>query len=262
VLDGTNAYITGFVAAPAGGGGGGKPQAVDFGSFSVNPIGRSDIFVAAINAKGSFQWANVFGSTRTDAATDIALNASGDVVFCGNFPTPLPLAQPVCMPMDSKVIFLSGCLMHQKEAGKMPTALVAQVLKLPIAFFAMLPVTPFLAIYFSGNFTFGSSSLNPIGGIDGALVAFDSNLQPNWAQSWGGTGNDFGNGVGLDPYGSIVVCGTFNGTITQNGQSITSNGGDDAIILAFDNSGNQTWIYTGGTSGNDNVREILLPIQH
>ena len=92
---------------------------------------------------------------------------------------------------------------------------------------------------FRGTYNFGGQSLTTTGtwdtydgfvakyspgsmGVPGALVR---------AQRFGGTGNDYGNSVAVDPSGYPLVTGSFEGAnATLAGQPLTNAGSIDIVL--------------------------------
>jgi len=70
---------------------GGFNSTVDFradwggGSDSRASAGSSDIFVTLVNSDGSYGWTRVAGGTSNDQASDVAVDASGNLFLTGSF---------------------------------------------------------------------------------------------------------------------------------------------------------------------------------
>lgn len=72
-----------------------------------------------------------------------------------------------------------------------------------------------------------------------------------WSTCFGGAGNNTAYDVAVDGSGSIVVVGTFLGTMTVGGQSLASAGASDVFLAKFDANGALQWIQRFGGTGND-----------
>src|SRR5580692_3772018 len=55
-----------------------------FGSVPFTSAGAIDFFVAKYGSDGELAWARVFGGSGNDAASGVALDASGDVLVAGS----------------------------------------------------------------------------------------------------------------------------------------------------------------------------------
>ncbi|MDQ3047912.1 MAG: gliding motility-associated C-terminal domain-containing protein [Bacteroidota bacterium] len=61
-------------------------SSAQFGSTTLNAGGSSqDIFIAKLNNSGSFVWAQSYGAADTELATDIVIDATGNIVVSGQF---------------------------------------------------------------------------------------------------------------------------------------------------------------------------------
>ncbi len=71
-----------------------------------------------------------------------------------------------------------------------------------------------------------------------------------WARTWGGSGNDYSQGVATDGSGNFYVSGRFAGIVNFDpGDGIdshTANGSFDVFLSKFDSSGDFVWARTWG----------------
>jgi hypothetical protein len=85
------------------------------------------------------------------------------------------------------------------------------------------------------------------------LSKFNSNGDFQWAQTWGGTGNDRGFGVAADNLGNVYATGDFHGTVDLNpGPGVdehTSNGYWSAFLSKFNSNGDFQWVQTWDDRG-------------
>jgi len=83
-----------------------------------------------------------------------------------------------------------------------------------------------------------------------------------WAQSAGGTGEDSGNDIAVDPSGNTYITGRFRGTVDfdpgAGTVNLTSVATDDVFILKLDASGSLVWVKQFGGSASDIGRSIAL----
>lgn len=89
------------------------------------------------------------------------------------------------------------------------------------------------------------------------LHSFSQSLETIWSQSLPGTvtGFDRGNKAIYDGSGNMYVTGSFMGQLTCGAQTLTGQGGNDAMLVKYDPAGNVIWTIqvggTGNSSGND-----------
>jgi hypothetical protein len=115
----------------------------------------------------------------------------------------------------------------------------------------------YVAGAFAGSIDFGADggAVAATGGLDAFVAKLDSTGHGLWSRSFGdaadsGAHDQLGLGVTVDTAGSVVVVGSFEGTIAFPGSAaIASAGGKDAFYVRLDNTG--TVRFTGAASGPD-----------
>jgi len=82
------------------------------------------------------------------------------------------------------------------------------------------------------------------------LSKFDSNGEFQWARTWGGDYDDYGNGVAIDGSGNSYITGLFWGTVDFDpGPGVDehkSYGDSDIFLSKFDSNGEFQWARTWG----------------
>lgn len=80
-----------------------------------------------------------------------------------------------------------------------------------------------------------------------------------WARQGGGEGTDFGRSVAVDAGGNILVTGSFAGSATFSGVSISSTDVDEDVFLAkYAADGTLLWIRTGGGTNMDQAGKVTV----
>lgn len=75
--------------------------------------------------------------------------------------------------------------------------------------------------------------LFPAAGVQAGLVH-------SWSHAHGGTDDQFVDNVIADPFGNVIICGSFYNTITFD-TTYTAAGRRDVVVAKFDPSGNPLW---------------------
>ncbi len=112
-----------------------------------------------------------------------------------------------------------------------------------------------------GGFSFlkNDSSIKSNGGYDLFVVKYDKNGDFIWSITMGGVGWDELNAVKIAKDGRIYVCGFFNGVIGTAGRnSISSRGGNDAIVMCLSVDGEMIWMNSFGSRGDDEFNDLIL----
>jgi hypothetical protein len=129
-------------------------------------------------------------------------------------------------------------------------------------------------VYVTGSFS-GTADFDPgtivdsrdsNGSTDVFLSKFDSSGNYLFADTWGGSAADQGNGVAVDTSGNVFVTGGFSWSWTggvdfdpgAGDDTRTSNGSYDIFLSKFDSAGNYFWADTWGGGGSDTGNGVAL----
>lgn len=96
------------------------------------------------------------------------------------------------------------------------------------------------------------------GGTDAFVASLRSDNSIRWARSFGGSGTDVATGVAADPGGSVVVVGTFSGTVDFGRGAVTSMGDTDVFIVSLTPEGVVRWVRTFGAEGADTANAVAV----
>jgi hypothetical protein len=237
-VDGSgDAYVTGSTAS--------TNFPTTSGALQTTSGGGTDAFISKVNAAGSsLVYSTYLGGSGTDAGNAIALDASGEAFVTGstqssNFPTTTGAYQ-TSLAMVTQSVFVT----------KLNAAGSAKVYSTYLHGFTMTEADQGSGIavntagnaYVTGNtnsisFPVTLSAFQTIngGGSDDAFVTRMSTdgTGLSYSSFLGGSGDDEGRGIALDPTGTAYVTGYTNSTNFPTGGSNaqTSNGGGyDAFV--------------------------------
>lgn len=237
---------------------------VTFGSTTLTPFGCptsgncADIFVAELDASGTWLWAQRAGGFLTEAARGIAPAPDGGAYVVGefyantngmHFPTAaggnITIHNGGSLDLFVAKIGSDGFWQWAKRAGTtgVDTAYDAVAVTGGVVF----------AGRFSGsNVAFGSSiTRSSSGGSSDVLVARMSD-SGDWvwvATAGGASVDDYASGLDVLGDGDVVAVGQFAGTATFGSATLTSNGLTDLFAARIDGStGSWEWAVSAGSS--------------
>lgn len=182
--------------------------------------GGWDALLVKYDTSGNQLWNRTWGGTSDDCAYSVAVDPTGPVYIC-----------------DASCSGLSedGFLVKYNDSG---AQLWNHTWGGPLE-------DRFLnfAIDASGNVYAAGFTGTAANGWDAVLVKFDSSGNELWNRTWGGSRDDYWQGVAID--GSTGYVYVFGETL------ITNIGNRNAVIGKYDPSGTQLWVQTWGGSVGD-----------
>lgn len=200
VSEGGTAYLTGYFYTEAA-----------FGSFILTGYGETDVYVAAINTNGAWQWASKAGGASDDMGSDIILDPLGYLCVTGNFGTTAVFGPHVLTSLGNQDLFvgrlnLEGNWVWAKRGGG-----TGNESGLDVSLDGNGNIC--LTGYFDGTSVIGYTTLNSSGYLDILTAAINSDGIWLWALKAGGANDDYGYGLVADGNG-IYVTGRFYASAT------------------------------------------------
>jgi len=230
---------------------------VTFGTYTLKSAGGQDIFVAKRDAAGNYQWLVQAGGDNEDIGASLALDASGNVYFTGNFCSKVAAFGPTTLQQ-------SNTNTHKTYVAKLsPTGQWRWAVQADADYRTLNDLAASLAVDKSGNvyiagqfdslqLTLGNTTLTNTSNSDSDLFVakLNTNGQWLWAVSGGGTGLDFASGVAVDAAGNVYLSAYLEGkTSTLGGTVLTSTGSGTVAVAKLSPTGTWQWLATAsGTS--------------
>lgn len=117
-------------------------------------------------------------------------------------------------------------------------------------------------VILTGTFTtaidFGGGTLNTAGMRDAFVLELDGPTGNHvFSRRIGGSGDDYGFGIDVDPNGDILITGRFQNTL-ELGNALNSAGGRDIYLAKLDPFGEPLWSRSFGGPGEDEVHDLAL----
>lgn len=250
-----NVYMTGYTKSPQNISTSGAHQFI-IGANSV------DAYIVKMSSSGTRLWATYYGGNNNDYATNMAIDALGNIYVCGYTESPTQIAstgshQPnfggITGDEDAFLVKFNSNGVRQwgtYYGGSSPDRAYG------VAVDASGNV--FLAGYTNSSSAISTAGAHQAaygGNLDAFLVKFNSSGVRQWATYYGDTGADQANEVAVDAAGDIYMVGTTNsgGTaIATAGAFQTSSG--SGFLVKFNTSGLRQW----GTFINASLQALAI----
>jgi hypothetical protein len=227
-----------------------------FGATILTAGGPSDAFVAMLNGSGAFQWALATqGSNGSNAsAQGVAIDGSGNIDLAGffsgsvDFDPTASLTTLTSAGSDDAMLWKlgpSGSFLWARSYGSTDYDTANAV-----------AVDASGDLYATGAFSdtvnFGtvanpdSITAGPV--YDAFLLKVDPNGNTLWVDGLvGPSGSSKGQGVAVDPSGTVHVAGTFSGPLAFSAtDTLTSVGTSDAFVAGYGASGSMIYALQAG----------------
>jgi hypothetical protein len=212
-----NIYIAGYFQGTA-----------TFGN-TITSSGQHDMYLAKADSNGVWQWGLRGGGSGQDYSLNIEKDSSNNLYVCGYFSGNATFGSTSLTGQGADDIFIakatpSGSWEWAVNAGGTSTDYGFSV--------RMVNGTLKVAGGFSGVGTFGVHTITSAGAMD----IFIADLNPvtfiwEGVKRFGGPTGDYATSVVVDSGGSLILSGTFSGSVTFGGTTLTSAGGDDVFVV-------------------------------
>ena len=246
------AYVTGTTASTA-------PVSfpVTAGSFQTavgGPVGTTDAFVAALNTGGGLVYSTFLGGSASDEGLSITVDSGDNAYVTGATSSPnFPATGAFTFTGTSTQAFLTelnptGSALVVSRA--VPTGQLNTAERDP----GIPSVSVGIARDASGNIFISGSELTCVGvgcvvNTDAFVVSLDPTATSTITQFVGGSGDDFGFGVAVDPVGTAFLVGDTTSAdfpVTALAVQTTFGGTTDAFVVAITQLG-----FNAGASGGN-----------
>ncbi|TGE20368.1 T9SS type A sorting domain-containing protein [Hymenobacter aquaticus] len=221
----------------------------------------SDLFVAKLSRAGQWLWAYQASGPGSKQASNLALDASGNVYVTGNFGSGATFG-------TTTLTYTTGDIFVAKltPAGQWQWAMKAGSNK--ANYVTGLKVDASGNTYVTGTFygdeaVFGALSLPNTSTVGGSGLSdlFVAKLDPAgqwlWAVKAGGRDNEQASGLALDAAGNPYVAGqTQRGPVTFGSLALNSPDTNEAFVAKLNSAGQWQWVARAGGSDVETASDL------
>jgi hypothetical protein len=228
----------------------------DFGGGEREADGSSrDMFVAAYDADGEYQWDVHPSGSATEIPIDLAVDSTGSSTVTGHFNGTVDFGGGARVVDDFQGAFVvqldedgeyqwdwtddfegngRGHAVAVDEAGNV-----------------------FATGEFTGSLDFADGAHPSTSEIRGYLLGFDEHGDEGWANVYSSTGHVRPFGVGVDADQRVLLSGHFSEEAVFGPAPSQSAGGDDVFALMLSGAGEHVWDRTWGGPEDEEARAIV-----
>ncbi len=212
------------------------------GGGTLTSAGIYDAFVAVYDANGGFQWARRFGDNKSQAATAVTFDPSGNVIVAGGFYGTIDAGGGPLVSAGFDDVFLvkytgSGGHLWSHRYGDANDQWPASVATDPSG-------EILLGGWYSGSLDFGGGPHTSLGANDAFLAKLTAAGNEAWSRSFGSAAATDQSiyGVASGPNGEVYAVGSFYGDVDfGTGLESAPLYWSDGFLVAFDAAGVAQW---------------------
>ena len=202
-----------------------------FGSVSLATAGGYDAFVTGLNPQGVTNYAVSFGGTGTDQAKDLVVDGSGNAYAVGLFTGTASFGGQSLTSLGQNDGFAvkvgpTGVVGWASDIGGAGDDRVNAVTRDGQG-------NLYVAGYYSGSMTLGTTGLIGGGGTDGFAAKLDAAGNAAWAQGFGGAGNDTASNITVDGSGNLELVGGYAGPVLFGAITLPNIGSVNAFFATL-----------------------------
>ena len=216
---------------------GSTPDALEGPSF-----GQSDAFLRSFDADGAVRWTRQFGTTLTDVASCVAVDAEGHPYVVGYTNGAFP-GEVSSGGSDAFVrsFDADGNVRWTRQFGSPSNDQAAGV--------AVDGAGRVVVVGYADGVLEGASA----GSRDAFVRSYDADGVVRWTRQFGSSASDQARAVAIDVSGAVAVVGSTEGSIGG------PNAGDaDAFVRTFDAEGAVRWTRQFGTASEDALGDVAV----
>jgi hypothetical protein len=194
-------------------------------------------------------WAAKIGGAGAEEGNGVALDKSGNIYVTGAFIGTANIGGKTITSQGLQDVYVA----KYSPAGQLAWVTTAGGAGLDIGTGVAVDGSDnvYISGGFSGQATFGSTTLTSKGKIDVFMAKLSPGGQFTWATPGGGTDDDYLYGIAVDGSGDAYGVGYFKATATFGSQTLTSQGFEDILVLKTAPDGQLAWAATAGKEGWD-----------
>ena len=235
---------------------------IDFGGGALTSAGEWDVFVAKLDPNGNHLWSKRFGDAADQRASEVAVDAAGNVFVTGWFQGTMNFGGSNLTSAGAFDVFVAkfapnGSHLWSKQFGNNFYQVSGGIATDPMG-------NVVVGGWYEGAVDFGGGALPaaPTTGYDIFVVKLEaSNGNHVWSKAFGeAAGYQEVMGVAVDATGAVLLTGAFQNSIDFGGGPLYSAGERDSFAAKLDASGAHIWSKRYGATGNEHGFSVASTI--
>ena len=223
--------------------------------------GSADGVIIKYNSNREVEWARRIGGTDYDNINVVAVTSDGGYIVGGYFKSSnIDLGNGVSLISRGSS---DGMIIKYNSNGEVEWAKgIGGTDNEKINSVAVTSEGDYIVAgdFISESIDLGNGiSLTNNGIVDGMIIKYSSNGEAKWAKGIGGKNSDYIESIAETQDGGYIVGGYFWSSIDLgNGESLTSKGNDDGMIIKYSSAGKVEWSRAIGGGSRECVNSVSV----
>ncbi|MBT7853713.1 MAG: hypothetical protein HN675_10365, partial [Opitutae bacterium] len=227
---------------------------IDIEGTTLPHMGETDILLAKYNSSGNLLWATGFGTEGEEWPKEVATDAGGNIYLTGRYSGAISIDGHTLDETEGTDVFLA------KFSPQGDALWLRGFTAVGDDWGHSLAVDAFGNIILVGSvgtgLTIDGNILSSAGGTDILFARFAPDGTTLHATTIGGSQDEVGLSVTIAPNGDYIVGGGFSGELSIDGETHTSNGGSDALLVRIGGASHQVSLVAGKGDEDNNAFAI------
>lgn len=224
-----------------------------FDGSTLQASAQPSIFLARLTSNGQVLWSTSLGLDDSDVVTRPAIDSSGNIVLFG------ASGCDTCQPQTSRLWLRT--FSQDGSPDLIKNFPYTESLGGHIA--GAVTVDPFDNILITGAFNqtenFGPGPISTSGGYDVFVAKFSTAGSFVWNATYGDAADQFGLDVASDSLGSVILLGTYAGTISFDvGSQLTAADMGDIFVAKLGSAKAYIWSQSFGATGDQTATRAAV----
>lgn len=223
---------------------------LEVGDGKLESKGADDLFVVKLDPDGKRVWGKRLGGNDVDAGQELAIDAKGNIAVIGVYSQDVEVGKETLYGVGDTDILLTVLSPEGHVLWSRGWASMGADEGRAVGFDAQGNL--YVLAEFSREVDFGGGPLKSAGNRDLVLMKLDPLGVHLWSRRFGGQLDELGQGLAVDPSGSVVIVGSFDDVLDLgDGAPMRTAGRSDVFVAKFDPDGKTAWARQLGDKDED-----------
>ena len=228
-----------------------------FGTETLQSQGQNDLFIARYTLEGRMEWVRQIAGNLQEWGRGIIAGTDGSFWLTGGFYSTVRFGATALSSLGQNDIFIAafdrlGNVRWAKRAGGIDFDEGTGIARDAAG-------NLYITGWYGARADFGPQVVQSPAFFELFVAKYAPDGRELWVRSAQGQFTNFGRQIEFDPAtGDLFACGSFSGTVNFWGRELTSQGGQDGLLLRISPDGDVRWARSFGGSEADEAFDLAV----